>query len=548
MKKITILTTILICFFSMTVFVTASNIEKKILYWQVEKLPVSYNPSNALATIDRTVLSNVFEGLTRLDENGVPQLAAAEKVDISENGTVYTFTIRKDAYWSYQWQDVKVTAKEFERGWKELANDCHDLPEEYRKKVISPYHYMIKELNIKSFKALDDNHFQVVLTKPTPYFLTAISRLEFAPNSQAYVETKNVNKSIINYAYNGPFKVYEKTYTTDGRECIVLRRNQHYWNKDAVKIDEVVIVKEEPVENRQSYRTLDGMWIKFEEKDYTNQELFKNGVLHLNNCIDNDRKEIEPHTSIVTKPINYTKYLTINTTHKALKKVGVRKALDLAFDRSVLLENSQKNNVLPAYRFIPRHLFNKVEKDQKNTKGTYDYYIADTLLSEAGYPKGTGFPTLKVIVSEKKEDLQLANCYKKALKDRLNIDITVSALPREEFIKARKKGEFDLLLNGWIADYDDPYTYLRIFKKDSPFNYGKWSGVGYENALKESEEALGDQRIKALLKADAILFEDSPVISLYHSQINVQLHESVIGLVINNDGTYYFGDIEKQQN
>lgn len=45
-------------------------------------------------------------------------LAGAESVEVSEDGTVYTFHLRQDAKWS---DGVAVTAHDYEYGWKRLG-------------------------------------------------------------------------------------------------------------------------------------------------------------------------------------------------------------------------------------------------------------------------------------------------------------------------------------------------------------------------------------------------------------------------------------------
>lgn len=70
----------------------------------------------------RWMMAACYEGLYRdvADENGDKFiLAGAESVDISDDGTVYTYHLREDAKWS---DGVPVTAHDYEYGWKRLLN------------------------------------------------------------------------------------------------------------------------------------------------------------------------------------------------------------------------------------------------------------------------------------------------------------------------------------------------------------------------------------------------------------------------------------------
>src|SRR5271163_3513234 len=53
--------------------------------------PPSLDPRRATDTTSRAVINMCFEGLTRLDKDGIPTPAAAERIEISEDGKTYTF-------------------------------------------------------------------------------------------------------------------------------------------------------------------------------------------------------------------------------------------------------------------------------------------------------------------------------------------------------------------------------------------------------------------------------------------------------------------------
>ena len=70
----------------------------------------------------RWMMAECYEGLMRdvADENGDRfEYAGAESMDVSDDGLVYTFHLRKDAKWS---DGQPVTAADYEYGWKRLLN------------------------------------------------------------------------------------------------------------------------------------------------------------------------------------------------------------------------------------------------------------------------------------------------------------------------------------------------------------------------------------------------------------------------------------------
>ncbi|MFZ0565214.1 MAG: hypothetical protein WAM28_03430, partial [Chlamydiales bacterium] len=84
--------------------------------------PLSLNPHYAFGDMRCRVLSKLlFEGITRIDANGVPQLAAAEKMQRSQDGLTYLFRLR-----SHHWSNgEKVTAFHFINSWRSILKNLH---------------------------------------------------------------------------------------------------------------------------------------------------------------------------------------------------------------------------------------------------------------------------------------------------------------------------------------------------------------------------------------------------------------------------------------
>jgi ABC-type oligopeptide transport system substrate-binding subunit len=75
--------------------------------------PQTLDPRKARDLQSMTIAKMFFEGLTRINEEDKPELAIAEKVDVTEEGKVYTFTLR-----SAKWTNGEaVTAHDFVYAW-----------------------------------------------------------------------------------------------------------------------------------------------------------------------------------------------------------------------------------------------------------------------------------------------------------------------------------------------------------------------------------------------------------------------------------------------
>ncbi|NLN06134.1 MAG: peptide ABC transporter substrate-binding protein, partial [Firmicutes bacterium] len=76
--------------------------------------PDTIDPALNSAVDGATLIIHAFEGLYTLDKDGVPVPAQAEKVDISEDGLTYTFTLREGLKWS---DGTPLTAEDFVYSW-----------------------------------------------------------------------------------------------------------------------------------------------------------------------------------------------------------------------------------------------------------------------------------------------------------------------------------------------------------------------------------------------------------------------------------------------
>ena len=76
--------------------------------------PEAIDPAIITSIPGVSMVAQVFDGLTRLDNKNAPQPAIAKSWTISKDLKTYIFTLR-DAYWT---NGTPVTAYDFEYAWK----------------------------------------------------------------------------------------------------------------------------------------------------------------------------------------------------------------------------------------------------------------------------------------------------------------------------------------------------------------------------------------------------------------------------------------------
>jgi ABC-type transport system substrate-binding protein len=147
-------------------------------------------------------------------------------------------------------------------------------------------------------------------------------------------------------------------------------------------------------------------------------------------------------------------YIAINTTRGPLADVRVRQALNHAVDVGTLLDRVMAGRGLRAVGVIPPGIMGY---DSTRTPLAYDPARARALLAEAGYPDG--FP-LKLWRSQRTELARIAQAVQQDLA-AVGLEVEIVQRDASSARAAVRKGEADLFLTDWYADYPDPenFTY-----------------------------------------------------------------------------------------
>ncbi|MGL6169392.1 MAG: peptide ABC transporter substrate-binding protein, partial [Fusobacteriaceae bacterium] len=214
--------------------VETSTIQK--LSYNLGSDPKTIDPQLTTAIDGSIVSSNIFEGLYAEGDGGALSPAVAESVTISDDGTKYIFTLRKEAKWS---DGKPVIAHDFVYSWKRAINP--DTAAEYAYQLYylkNAEKYYNGEVGAEEIgvKALDDNTLEVILENATPYFLSLTAFPTYFPLREDIIANNpHWAHSPETYLGNGPFKLS----AWNPKENLTLVPNENYWDRDKVKLDEL---------------------------------------------------------------------------------------------------------------------------------------------------------------------------------------------------------------------------------------------------------------------------------------------------------------------
>ena len=177
----------------------ASGTSEQVMTYNLGSDPKTLDPALNNAVDGAIVLVNAFEGLYKLDDNQKAVPGVAESYDLSEDGTVYTFHLKKDLKWS---NGDPIKASDFEYAWKRVLNPETAAEYAYQMSYIkgADEYNQTKDIDGDGkigtaddvgVKAIDDNTLEVTLNDPTPYFLELTAFPCYFPVNQKVVEGNN---------------------------------------------------------------------------------------------------------------------------------------------------------------------------------------------------------------------------------------------------------------------------------------------------------------------------------------------------------------------
>ena len=306
--------------------------------------PPALDPTaGAAEAIDIVVYQNVFEGLTRIDQNGAVQPGLATNWTISEDGTAYTFTLAPDVRFhdgsAFDAEDVVFT---FER----------ILGEDSRNAQKALYEV------IDSVEALDSHTVEITLERPTGLFLFDIGRGDaviVAPESAENNATVPIG--------TGPFAFVQ----WDRGSRVLLERNNDYWG-------------EAPSLARASF-------VFIGDTATLTNALLAGEIDGTNNMASEALPifESNPDFQILVGTTEGEVVLATNNARPPFDDLRVRQAIAHAIDREELIEGVTNGYSPPIYtHFAPHHPYYLDLSDIY----PHDLDAARALLAEAGHADG----------------------------------------------------------------------------------------------------------------------------------------------------------------
>jgi oligopeptide transport system substrate-binding protein len=342
---------------------------------------------------------------------------------------------------------------------------------------------------------VDPHTIRFTLENPTSYFLNLLGFYPLFPVQRACVEKYGSPEwaEPERIVCNGPFTPEFRHL----RDRTRVRKNPLYWNHSAIKL-----------------RTVDFLPV---ESTFTALNLYLTGKCDWINdipppALKEFRRQEPPPEDINSKPYLNTYFYLLNTTHKPLDDVRVRRALSLAMDRNEVTR-LLSGGELPAYSLVPPVLpqYDPPRTPQQNVTE------ARRLLAEAGYPDGHGFPVFEISYNTHETHQAIAQLIRKQWQRNLGIRVRTRNEEFATLLSNQRSLNFDISRLGWIGDYPDPNTYLDMFVTGGENNRTGWSNPEYDKLIDDAaKEPDATKRLDMLKSAERMLMDELPVLPFYY--------------------------------
>ena len=168
---------------------------------------------------------------------------------------------------------------------------------------------------------------------------------------------------------------------------------------------------------------------------------------------------------------------------KALAEAEIRRAITLLFDRNYIVNEIAQGGQVPASSFVAMGMTDADGSEFYKNAGHNDGFVGYYDVSEDAYEDNfsqaieilskyydydettgqfTNFPTLTYLYNTAESHKAIGE-YLAATLASVGITMNLENQEWNTFLNTRKSGDFSVARNGWVADYNDPSTFLDMW-------------------------------------------------------------------------------------
>lgn len=449
--------------------------------------PSTLDPAAAGDSASAAIAGQLFETLTSFDPSLTLRPALAESWAVEDDGLRVVFTMRSGLTFS---DGTSLTADDVVQSWLRVISPVGPSPlASLLDEVVGAAAYRRAEsLDPASvgIRAVDDRTVEVRLDQPAGDFPSIVASPTFGvvPSGMSF------GADVSTLPVSGGYRL-ESTSPTE----LVLQANDRYWaGRPAIGTVHLVtdIGGRSPVEVFAAG-----------EVDYTPISSYDASWIAYDSALGPALREV-PSLSVT--------YFGFDTSRPPFDDVRVRRAFAAAVDWRRISALGANGQASPANSMVPPGIPGSSEADWLPV---HDAALARSLLAEAGYSGGNGFPAVTMITGGTGYEEAIVS----ELRDTLGVDIAYESMGFDDYFTRVEVDPPAIWSMSWVADYPGPNDFLGLLLHTGrTANYGRWSSAAFDAAIDDALAAADAAGARAGFdRAEAIVRDEAPVVPLSYS-------------------------------
>jgi oligopeptide transport system substrate-binding protein len=478
--------------------------------------PRTLDPALSLDMYSTTVIQQIFDGLVQFDKdlNIIPAIARSWK--ISPDGLTYTFYLRKGVTFHH---GREVTARDFVYSLTRILDpDIKSNSADFFDRILGAREFAEKKAKqVRGLVEQDRYTLQILLSEPYAPFLSilAMKGAKVVPREEIEKSPTAFEKQPIG---TGPFRFVSMK---EGEE-IVLGANMDYF-EGRPPLDRIIFTIF-PGAPREAIL-----------------KRFKEGGLE-ESFIPPDEMEglgKEKRYLLFQKPLLSLRFYGLNLTTKPLDNKGLRKALNFAVDKKVIVSELHKNQFFTAKGILPPGM---PAHDPRRDAYPFDQIRARKALNETGFRKGEGVPALEIWSATKSDAAQKELNELSSQWSRIGIQTKINFETNwPEFVSMLRANRAPVFIHAWYADFPDPDNFLgTLFHSKSKYNYTAYSNPEVDRLLDQARaERDYLKRMEMYRKIEEMVLADAPIVPMVNHLFQMVYQPNVRGVEVSALGGPY---------
>jgi peptide/nickel transport system substrate-binding protein len=461
------------------------------------EVPSHLDPAVVYEKLASDVLYNTTNRLVEFSVNGEIEPGVAEEYEISDDGTVYTFTLREGVTFH---DGSDLTSEDVKWSLERATNINH------------PESASFLLGGIESIETPDDLTVEITLAEPSATFL---------PRLNYTVATILPSDSDVYTAPDAPLG--------DGDEPPSAEEAEEFINdEEVVGTGPYQLTSYTPGESL-TLEAYDGYWGEAPAIDTVQIQFFESSAqmrnamaageidLNINEFAPAERASLsqEEGIEITEGDVGRIRYIVLNVEEEPYSDVQVRRAMSAAIDRQRILDEVFEGAGVPLFSMIPSAFEESVD------------YISEI---EADVPEGTEIELWYPLNKYGDTEADVAETISRSLEEAGFTVNLQSADWAAEYSDNTTTGAYGAYLLGWYPDYVDPDAYIDPFYGGGYIPYYQDEEMQELIAQSQGQEIGSPERAETFDQIQQKAAEDMPYIPLYEERQIAYFQDTVSGV------------------